>query len=230
MFSDRFSVDIFTSFIRQERTINQFGNTNFSATQGIGDAVVLFKYKIWSTTDNSSVWQIGLGPKIPLGASDKQSDAGLTFNADLQPGSGAWDGVFFTQFSHVLKARSSMNFLLNATFGLKGKNDTYFATGISDRLLIGKFLIDPSLLLQYRRQSPDRIDGENLPSTGGNWVFVNPSIAYWPSPDLSFNIGVTVPVFSDITGTQVTPTHRFTTGIFYRFSKKREEILPNFKL
>ena len=239
-FSDKFSVDAFLAFVRQERVINQFGNTNSSSTQGIGDAVVLFKYKLWSTADNSSVWQIGLGPKIPLGASDKQSDIGLTFNADLQPGSGAWDGVFFTQFSQVLKAKPSMSFLLTATFGLKGKNKNYFdvqtyqfgnefqlSTGLSDRLLFGNFVVDPSLLLQYRRQDPDRIDGENLPSTGGNWVFINPSIAYWPSPDISFNIGFTIPVFSHITGTQVTPTYRFSTGVFYRFSKKRQDnILP----
>lgn len=238
--SDKFSVDGFFSFVRQERIINQFGSRNFSATSGIGDAVLLLKYKLWSTKDNGTVLQVGVGPKIPLGASDKRSSSGLTFNADLQPGSGAWDAVTFLQFTKVLNKRPSMSLLATATYGLKGKNKEYFgvqtyqfgnefqlAVGLSDRLLIGKHIIDPSLLMQFRNQTPDIIDAEDLPSTGGNWVFVNPSLAYWATPDFSINLGVALPVFASITGTQVTPTVRFTTGVFYRlFTPKKE--LTNF--
>jgi len=103
--SDRFSVDGFFSYVRQERIINQFGNRDFSATSGIGDAVLLLKYKLWSTDNNETVLHIGVGPKIPLGASDKKSSAGLTFNADLQPGSGAWDAVTFVQFTRIAIVR-----------------------------------------------------------------------------------------------------------------------------
>lgn len=237
-FTDKFSIDGFFSFVRQERTINQFGNTNFSATDGIGDAVVLLKYKIWATQGNQSVWQVGFGPKIPLGASDRTNEIGLTFNADLQPGSGAWDGVLFTQFSHVLGFRPSMSFLATGTYGIKGKNTNYFdvqtyqfgnefqlSLGLSDRVLVGKSIIDPALLVQFRNQLPDQIDAVDLPSTGGNWIFVNPSLTYWITPDISFNAGVSLPVFSDITGTQVTPTYRFTTGVFYRIPGKKSELI-----
>ena len=121
-----------------------------------------------------------------------------------------------------------MSLIATTTYGLKGKNSNYFdvqtyqfgnefqfALGLSDRLLLGKSIIDPSLTIQYRNQLPDEIDGETLPSTGGNWVFFNPSLALWASPDFSLNLGVSIPVFSDITGTQVTPSYRFTTGVFY---------------
>jgi len=102
------------------------------------------------------------------------------------------------------------------------------SAGLSDRILIGKSILDPSLLLQYRNQTADIIDAEDLPSTGGNWVFANPSIAYWATPDISVNVGIAVPVFASITGTQVTPTIRFTTGIFYRFATQKNELI-NFK-
>jgi len=236
--SEKFSVDGFFSFVRQERVINQFGNRNFSSTSGIGDAVLLFKYKVWASADKGTLLQIGVGPKIPLGAPDKKSNIGLTFNADLQPGSGAWDGVLFAQFSSILKKRPSMSFLATTTYGLKGKNKAYFgvqtyqfgnefqvAMGLSDRILLGKYIIDPSILFQFRNQTPDIIDGEDLPSTGGNWVFINPSLAYWMTPDLSVNLGVALPLFASITGTQVTPTMRFTTGIFYRISTDKNELI-----
>lgn len=236
--SDKFSVDGFFSFVRQEREINQFGNTNFSATSGIGDAVLLFKYKVWSSEDNGTLLQVGVGPKIPLGASDKRNSNGLIFNADLQPGSGAWDAVLFAQFSKVLKKRPSMSFLSTTTYGIKGKNKEYFdvqtyqfgrefqlAMGLSDRILLGKSIVDPSILFQFRNQTPDKIDEENIPSTGGNWVFVNPSFAYWATPDLSINIGVALPLSASITGTQVTPTVRFTTGVFYRLFTRKNELI-----
>ncbi|MEM6319629.1 MAG: transporter [Bacteroidota bacterium] len=231
--SERFSVDGFFSFVRQEREIRQFGNTNFVATNGIGDAVILLKYKLFATEGNETVWEVGVGPKIPLGATDKTNNQGIALNADLQPGSGAWDGVVFTQFSRVLNFRPSMSILMTSTYGLKGKNKSYFgvqiyqfgnewqlSAGVSDRVLLGKMVLDPSLLLQYRTQQPDRIDGEILPSTGGNWLFFNPSVAYWIQPNWSFNIGATLPIVSNITGVQVTPTYRFTTGFFYRLGNK----------
>lgn len=237
-FTDKFSVDGFFSFVRQERAINQFGNTNFSSTKGIGDAVLLLKYKVWATVGNNTIFQVGIGPKIPLGASDKRNAIGLTYNADLQPGSGAWDGVFFAQFSHVLKKRPSMSFLATSTYGIKGKNSNYFdvqtyqfgnefqlSTGVSDRILVGNSIIDPALLFQYRQQAPDQIDGVNLPSTGGNWIFINPSITYWLTPGLSFNVGISLPLLSDIIGTQVTPTYRFTTGVFYKIPAKQKELI-----
>lgn len=237
-FTNRFSVDGFFSFVRQEREINQFNNTNFSATNGIGDAVLLFKYKLWSTRGNKSVLQIGIGPKIPFGTTTKTNEIGLSYNADLQPGSGAWDGVLFTQFSHVLDIRPSMSFLATSTYGLKGKNNNYFevqtyqfgnefqiALGLSDRVLLGKAILDPAVLVQFRNQAADQIDAVNLPSTGGNWLFINPSLTYWLSPDMSFSTGVSLPIFSEITGTQVTPTYRFTTGVFYRIPGKRKELI-----
>lgn len=237
-FSNKFSVEGFFSFVRQERTINQFGNTNFSATNGIGDGVFLLKYNVWATAGNTTVLQIGAGPKIPFGATDKRNSQGLALNADLQPGSGAWDGIFLAQLNHTLAVRPSMSLVATSTYSIKGENDNYFGTqkyqfgrefqvsvGLSDRILVGKSIFDPAVLFQLRNQQPDKIDGINLPSTGGNWVFVNPNIAYWASPNFSLHIGVSVPLMANITGTQVTPTYRFTTGVFYRIANRVKGLL-----
>jgi len=110
--SNKFSVDGLFSFVQQEREITQFSNRNVSTTQGIGDAVLLFKYKIFSS-DNTTI-QIGAGPKIPLGSSDKRNEQGLTLNADLQPGSGAWDVISWTQITHILKGSPSRSLHLTA--------------------------------------------------------------------------------------------------------------------
>jgi len=231
--SDKFGVDGFFSFVRQERVISQFNRENFSSTQGIGDAVLLFKYKVFASQNNQTVLQVGVGPKIPLGASNKRNEQGLTLNADLQPGSGAWDFISWAQLTRVLNARPSMSFHTTTIYSLKGTNTDYLgsqayqfgeefqlAMGLSDRLLIGKSIIDPSLSIRYRHQAADILEDFDIPSTGGNWVFINPSISYWLNPDLSFEVSTTLPIFASITGTQVTPTYRFRTGIFYRIPGK----------
>ena len=232
--SDRFSVDGLFSFVRQERVISQFNSRNVSTTNGIGDAVFLFKYKVFSSDNGYTNVQVGVGPKIPLGASDLVNEQGLTLNADLQPGSGAWDVISWAQVAHVLDSRPSSSIHLTAIHSFKGTNDDYLgsqayqfgqefqvAVGISDRLSLGNLIIDPSLNLRYRFQFADVIDGFDLPSTGGQWIFLNPSISYWFNQDLSFEIAATLPLLADIEGTQVTPTYRLRTGVFYRlFTKK----------
>ena len=203
-FSDKFSVDAFLSYVRQEREINQFNNRNFSATNGIGDAVLLFKYKLFNTPNNHTIIQMGVGPKFPLGASDKRNEQGLTINADLQPGSGAWDLITWGQLVQVLPFRPSMSFNLTAIYSRKGVNDNYLgsqayqfgqevqlALGISERITIGNLLFDPAITLRYRRQAEDVLNDFSVPSTGGNWLFINPSISYWPMPDLSFEATLT---------------------------------------
>jgi len=232
--SDRFSVDALFSFIQQERVISQFGSQNVSNTKGIGDAVILFKYKLFATTDNTTVLQIGGGPKAPLGASDKKNEQGLTLNADLQPGSGAWDFISWTQFSKVLAFRPSMSLNAMAIHSFKGTNSDYLgsqayqfgqeiqiALGISDRLYIGNNIIDPAITLRYRQQNPDVLEDFDIPSTGGNWLFLTPSVSYWFTPNTSFEVAMTLPIISNITGTQVTPTYRFRTGVFYRIPSKK---------
>ncbi len=233
-FSNKFSVDGLFSFVRQERVISQFNNRNVSTTQGIGDAVFLFKYKVFSSDNGHTTFQIGAGPKLPLGASDLVNEQGLTLNADLQPGSGAWDLISWAQVAHVFTSRPSSSIHLTAIHSYKGTNDDYLgsqayqfgqefqaAIGISDRILLGELILDPSLNVRYRYQAADVIDGFDLPSTGGHWIFLNPSISYWVNQDISFEIAATLPLLANIEGTQVTPTYRFRTGVFYRlFTKK----------
>ncbi|HHH49599.1 MAG TPA: transporter [Saprospiraceae bacterium] len=234
-FTDRFSVDGFFSFVRQERTVNQFGNTDFTFTQGVGDAIVLFKYKLLALKNNQTTWLGGLGIKAPLGASDlRNRETGIWLNADLQPGSGAWDAILWSQFTQVTSFRPSMSFVSTLTYGIKGKNPAYFGTqvyqfgnelqismGLSDRLLIGKSIVDPALLFRYRTVQADRNNNNDLPSTGGQWVFINPSITYWINSDMSFNINGELPLYSKLEGTQVTPTFRWNIGFFYRISLRK---------
>lgn len=256
-FTDRFSIDAFFSFVRQERTITQFGNVNKTFTQGIGDAAFLLKYKILSLNNNNTTFTGALGIKLPFG-STTETNNGIPLNADLQPGSGAIDGILWGQFSHVASFRPSMSFSLTGIYGIKGVNDNYLPftnsegfsdaqtyqfgnelqllLGISDRILVGNNIIDPSLTFKYRHVQPDRNTPNraqelqvNVPSTGGNWIFIRPALTFWFNDNFSVNTRIELPLRANITGTQVTPTYRFSIGIYHKFQfgKKQTLILPN---
>lgn len=233
-FSKRLSTDLFISFVRQERKIQNPGlPDNVQSTNGIGDAVILFKYNFINSGGN--VLTLGIGPKIPVGASDV-TNQGILLGADLQPGSGAWDGVLWSYFSHQIEMRKSMSYTITATYRYTGTNDNFRAdqsyrfgsefqgiVGFGDRVVIGKVLFDPSLSFRYRRAFEDEVSSNELPNTGGEWIFVNPTFGISLTNNLSFNIGFEVPLYSKVTGTQLTPTYRLNSGFYFILDRNRSD-------
>lgn len=230
--SDKWSVDLFLSFVRQERTINQRGfSEDFVYTQGIGDGVLLVKYKV------TPKFTAGLGVKLPIGASDRVRSNGTFLNADLQPGSGAWDQVVYGSYTTQLTFRPTLTLSATVIHRFTGTNNSYFDNGISsstytfgdetqfivalaDRFTLGSVILDPSLKLRYRRAGRDFFNDAEFPASGGDFVFVNPGLSYVINPKLSYQFNVELPIFARVTDTQLSPTVRFNTGFFVVLPKK----------
>ena len=223
-FSRRWSAEVFVSYVRQERRIRQFGQEDFTFTQGIGDAVALVKYQI-ITKDQHSLFA-GLGLKAPTGPSDLRSQQGLRLNADLQPGSGAWDAILWTQYQKQLDSRPTMTWSLTGIYTTKGTNEEYLGsqayqfgqeiqliTTLADQLFIAQQIINPSMTLRYRQVAEDQQNDQNVPGTGGSWLFVRPGLAWQAKPKFRVFASVELPLFADLVDTQVTPTHRIQVGI-----------------
>ncbi len=230
--SNKWSVDLFLSFVRQERTINQRGfSEDFVYTQGIGDGVLLVKYKV------TPKFTAGIGAKLPIGASDRVRSNGTFLNADLQPGSGAWDQVVYGSYTTQLSFRPTLTLSATGIHRFTGTNNNYFDNGVSsstytfgdetqfivalaDRFILGSVIIDPSLKVRYRRAGRDFFNDAEFPASGGDFVFVNPGLSYAINPKLSYQFNVELPVFARVTDTQLSPTVRFNTGVFVVLPKK----------
>jgi hypothetical protein len=90
--------------------------------------------------------------------------------------------------------------------------------------LIGKVLLDPGLSFRFRSVQFDRINDQRLPGTGGSWWFVNPNLTWWAGPSFSLNVNVEFPLYANVIGTQLSPTVRWNTGLFYRIDFKKDPL------
>ncbi len=234
-FSNRFSADVFFSYVKQVREIDRFGRVNRSVISGVGDAVLLLKYRVTPISNAKRTWIIGAGPKFPLGASDLKSN-GFEEGADLQPGSGAWDLILWSSYSQKIPLRPSMNLFSTVAFSTKGKNKSYLGSetfqfseeiqilvGISDRILVKSQIIDPSLGFRFRKVGHDQLNKHDLPNTGGQWVSIIPSLAFSIHPNLILNISSELPLHSKLEGTQLTPTYKINTGLLFIINTKKKE-------
>lgn len=237
--TDKLSVESLFTWVNQTRTITQFGDENFTETKGLGDAVFLLKYAFPEVLGNGTLLNVGLGTKAPLGRSNATRENGILHTADLQPGSGAWDGIGWLSATKNLGFRPSANLIASFTYRLTGKNNTYLddsATyefsdaiqsnlGYTDQFLIANIIVNPGLVFKYRKSGKDKIDGSEIPNTGGEWVFARPELGVHISSSIRMDTRLELPIYSYVDGTQLTPTARVTVGMFFTLKKKETNIV-----
>lgn len=235
--TNNLSVESLFTWVNQRRKITQFGNENLDQSSGVGDAVLLIKYNFPKLLGKNTDVTLGLGTKIPLGSSTETNNQGIRLNADLQPGSNAWDIIYWSSISKSFDFRPSLSLSGRLVYRNTGTNDTYFDSSsykfgnelqmflnISDQFVIFKSLVTPSLSLKYRDADLDKINGFDLDNTGGNWISAIPNISINLKQNVAFSTRVEIPLYNNVDGTQLTPTYRITTGLLFTL-KPKEKLL-----
>ncbi len=226
--SHRLSVSGLLTLVQQGRTITTpTGSQNRLVTGGMGDAVLLMNYNlIPGNVFTQKILSIGTGPKIPLGQSDQRSN-GILVPYDMQPGTGAWDAVFWGYFSQGFRPKPFSLFATTA-YRMTGQNDLGYEfgnelqmlLGWSDSQNLGKLLYAYGLSFRYRHAAMDKNNHVILPNTGGQWIFLMPSLSWHLNQDISVTINAELPLYSEVEGTQLTPSARANIGMLWTFRKK----------
>jgi len=234
-FTNRLSADLLFSYVKQKRQIDQFGNTDIVNTHGLGDAALLVKYQLTNLNAPNFVIVLASGPKIPTGRSDMVREDGIPLNADLQPGSGSWDGIFWGYGAYKFNFRPSMNLSLTTAFSIKGRNKHYLVNetyqfgnelqlilSINDNYLIGNKILDASLIFRYRRALQDQFNDVTMPNTGGEWIFLSPRLSFNILNNISVNFTAEFPLLGIVEGTQLSPTYRLNAGVFIKIPNQKQ--------
>jgi len=227
--SSRFSFAVVIPLIRQERRIRSFGGgIDFNSSQGLGDAAILLKYRVFDYDNTPDTdWVIGAGPKFPTGRTDFVNNSGFIMAADMQPGSGSWDGLFWSFFQQRKVWLPNLSLMAVTTVRLSGNNPDYnqtqtykfgneyqFSSGINYNTYM-YWPFDIFTWFRYRYQSEDLIDDNAFPGSGGEWVYIIPGINVYFHPRMSWRFSFDIPLYRKLEGTQLTTTYRFTTAISY---------------
>ncbi|MGH2568566.1 MAG: hypothetical protein ACRDGA_09520 [Bacteroidota bacterium] len=229
--SSLFSISILLTAVQQERAISpESQSESLLHTRGVGDAVALIKYALIPLTlPSQQEVTIGAGGKIPLGASTLTSH-GVLLPADMQPGTGAWDGILWIYASQGFVPRVPLNLFVIASYRLTGTNERYGTDQQGYRF--GNELVasvgggyrtdsnvDYSLTLRYRRVVPDQFGGSEIPNTGGIWLSLLPGLNVTLSDDLTARSSALIPLYRNLNGTQLTTSYGATISLFYVLRK-----------
>ncbi|WP_391594503.1 hypothetical protein [Winogradskyella sp.] len=232
----KLTTEALMTWVNQRRIINQLDSENIDQTYGIGDAIALVKYSVWANYNLN----VGLGVKIPLGSSTETNDQGITLNADLQPGSNAWDIIYLINASKAFNFRPTMVFSSRVIYRQTGENDTYLNNSnykfgnelqiylnVSDQYIIKNSFLNPGLTFKFRNASKDKVQGFDLPNTGGNWLFAIPNFSINLFQNIVFNAALELPLYSKPDGIQLTPTYRLTSGFLLKLFNKPQAVTIN---
>ena len=239
-FNQRFSFTGVVPFIRQTRTIQGYnGSENHTSTMGLGDVVFLVKYRLFDPEKLLKTdWVIGAGPKLPTAKTNFTNNQGLVLPADMQPGSGSIDGIFWSYFlrSRLLNnpnlglaavtsfRYSGENRNCNTTQTYQFGNEFQFSLGLNYNFFL-RWPVDVFSFARYRFQDEDIIDGGVFPSSGGQWVYVIPGININFSPEWSMRLTGDIPVYRKLEGTQLTTSAKFTAAILFNIPFKKNDLI-----
>ncbi len=232
--SDKLFIESLSSWVQQERIINQVGGFgSFDQTRGIGDWVILANYLYL----NKKGWDLiaGAGPKFATGKSDLRNVNDLSLNADLQPGSGANDAVFIHRIIKTDLKKPTRSFFSNFTYRLTGINTTYLGNetyqfgdelqilaGYSDQVMLNKTLLSFGFNVRYRHAGEDLFNSEIMPNTGGDFVFIMPVLGWYVHPNLVVSFNSEIPLYARVVGTQLSPSYRLNGGVYFTIPKKQK--------
>ena len=168
---------------------------------GFGDSALMLQ-SAQGVNGNVRYW-FGMGISVPTAKErDYPALSGADFGEVLTLGSGTWDPILMHGFSFQtggiewLGSVWSRLTLYENQFGYRSGSviQSYFGLGGD----VAETSVSGRLLLGYRHQWRARRDGLDVLNSGGDWVSVMPQVTWRFSPQVSFQIGVDIPLWRDI--------------------------------
>lgn len=239
--SSRFSLSTAFTLLSQNRRTSIASGGDFERVSGIGDALVLVKFQLLthSALSNTSL-ALGAGAKAPLGSSTVRGAVPGLITPDMQPGTGAWDFVFWSGWSRSLDRSKGLNVFGSATFRLtttdgdrfQGVSDTLegyrFGNELVSNLGVGANIsgkLSGSLGVRYRWNNAHKTLGVEAPNSGGQWLNLTPGLNYTLLERLTLRGSGQLPIVRDVEGTQFTTSYSLSFSMFYTLAKST----PDFK-
>jgi hypothetical protein len=201
-------------------------------SSGIGDLSLLAQ---WRFLQNSGLEIAALGGfKAPTGKTSEKNEEGETFDAEFQPGSGSWDGLFGLAVTKRYQAWSVDASALYTVVTEGTQN-----TDLGDRFNYGFAVsyrafgeaphthadgtvethgsaVDLILELNGEWHDKQAEGGEDDDNSGGHVLYIAPGVRY-ANDKFSAFASVGLPIVNDLNGIQAEPDWRLVSGVSLGF-------------
>ncbi|MCC6545463.1 MAG: transporter [Nitrospirae bacterium] len=190
-------------------------------TAGFGDLRLVGKYALWVNTRHLLVG--GLGVKAPTGDYKLLDSYGTINEPTIMPGTGSWDGLVSAFYNHQLLRR--LDAFLSASYQMTTENNLEYQFGntllinggINHLLILKEKELTVSLQINMRQAPHDEFKGEQVPGTGGIWIYLTPGVKVPSSPNTTFYTHVQLPVYQYVNETNLVPRYGLIFGMSHAF-------------
>ena len=216
--------------------ISQLGDSS-----GLGDLTTYAQYRFIG--DDSARLHVStlLGLKAPTGRTDISSNEGHRFESEHQPGSGSWDALAglavtrqwtgVTLDSNILYAFAGdgsqdsnlgdvFNYNIALSYRLGHSKNHGDGTAHHHDVSPGSTW-DISLEINGEWRDFVTVAGERQTHTGGNLVYLAPSVRYASAKGWTGYVSLGVPIVDDLNGIQSDPKFRLLAGVSFDLGRKR---------
>lgn len=198
--------------------------TRQDSTNGLGDLRLIGKYALWISTKHLLVG--GWGVKIPTGEHKLLNSHGKINEPTLMPGTGSWDGLFSAYYSYQVLLHKLDTFL-SGSYQVTSENDLDYQFGNTFLLnggvsylfaeLNGGKTLTTSLQVNARIVPHDEFKGQEVPSTGGRWVYVTPGVKVQASSSTAIYAHIQVPIYQFVNEVNLVPRYGLIFGVSHAF-------------
>jgi hypothetical protein len=217
--SRRYGVSVIIPYVWKKKTREfvSMGMRLDNAADGVGDITFLARFSpITRSFVSFRELSVGLGVKTPTGPIDRRN-FGLRLPQELQPGTGSWD--FIGSFSFY-QGFEPVDFILSGTYTLTSEHDDYKFGNQFSYILASNFhvreYLDLSVSLMGISRGRDRLEGEDLESTGRNQIWIVPGAKFQILPNrLSAQAYFEHPIFQHFNGAQLGSDYNIRISAIY---------------
>jgi len=217
-----------------EHTAAEAPEINYlGSSSGIGDLTIYGQYRFLGDEDSGVHLSALMGVKTPTGKTDDFTNAGQRFESELQPGSGSWDvlaGMAFTRqwsktsldsnvlytFSGDGSQHSNLGDIFNYNIAMSYRygHDSEHGNGAAyhDHDAPGNSW-DAALEINGEWRGYVTVGGIRQTHTGGNLVYLAPSVRFNHSKGWTAYVSLGIPVLENLNGVQSDPKFRLFIGI-----------------
>jgi len=195
--------------------------TREDGTSGFGDIRLVGRYAIRMTGRQLLIG--GLGIKAPTGEYKLLDHDGEINEPTIQPGTGSWDGLLSAHYSYQLVPRK-MDLFLSTSYQITTENDLDYRMGNIlilnggvDYIFNGSRPTTTSLQINMRHTPRDKFKGEEVPSTGGKWIYITPGVRVELAPGTSIYGHLQLPVYQYVNEENLVPRYGLLIGISRSF-------------